>query len=86
MGDGFLQVTLPNGDTRYTRDGALQQNADGQLVNTTGYTIEPAITIPSDAIADDIGKDGSVSEGPPPRPLDRYEVKVEEDTIYILGG
>ncbi len=61
LGDGFLQITLPNGDTRYTRDGALQQNADGQLVNTTGYTIEPAITIPTDAIAVDIGKDGSVN-------------------------
>ncbi|MCD6392362.1 MAG: flagellar basal-body rod protein FlgG [Planctomycetes bacterium] len=61
MGDGFLQVTLPNGDTRYTRSGALQQNADGQLVNTTGYTIEPAITIPTDAVAVDIGKDGSVN-------------------------
>jgi menaquinol-cytochrome c reductase iron-sulfur subunit len=32
------------------------------------------------------GKDGSVVEGPPPRPLDRFEVKVEDDTIYILGG
>ncbi len=32
------------------------------------------------------GKDGSVIEGPPPRPLDRFEVKVEEGTIYILGG
>ncbi|RKY08561.1 MAG: flagellar basal-body rod protein FlgG [Planctomycetota bacterium] len=60
-GDGFFQVTLPNGDTRYTRDGALQMNADGQLVSTTGYTIEPAITIPTDAVAVDIGKDGSVN-------------------------
>jgi menaquinol-cytochrome c reductase iron-sulfur subunit len=32
------------------------------------------------------GKDGSVIEGPPPRPLDRFDVKVEEGTIYILGG
>jgi menaquinol-cytochrome c reductase iron-sulfur subunit len=31
-------------------------------------------------------KDGSVLAGPPPRPLDRYDVKVEEGTIYILGG
>lgn len=60
MGDGFFQVTLANGDTRYTRDGALQKNADGQLVTTTGYTIEPGITIPSDATVD-IGKDGSVT-------------------------
>jgi len=61
MGDGFLQVTLPNGDTRYTRDGALQTNADGQMVTTTGYSIEPAITIPTDAQSVDIGKDGSVN-------------------------
>jgi len=60
-GNGFLQVSLPNGDTRYTRDGSLQKNADGQLVTATGYAIEPAITIPTDAVAIDIGKDGSVN-------------------------
>lgn len=31
-------------------------------------------------------KDGEVVDGPPPRPLDRYEVKVEDDQLYILGG
>ena len=61
MGDGFLQVTLANGNTRYTRDGALQRNVDGQLVTTAGYTIEPAITIPTDATAVDIRPDGGVN-------------------------
>jgi len=60
-GDGFLQVTLPNGDLRYTRDGALQINANGQLVTTTGYSIEPAITVPTDAVSIDIAKDGGVN-------------------------
>ena len=60
-GDGFLQVILPNGDTRYTCDGALQINADGELVTTTGYTIEPAISISSNYVSIDIGKDGSVN-------------------------
>jgi len=60
-GDGFLQVTLPNGDIRYTRDGALQINANGQLVTATGYAIEPAITVPTDAAGIDIGKDGTVN-------------------------
>ena len=32
------------------------------------------------------GKDGEVVSGPPPRPLDRYEVKIENDQIFILGG
>lgn len=60
-GDGFLQVTLPNGDLRYTRDGALQINANGQLVTTIGYPIEPAITVPTDAVSIDVGKDGGVN-------------------------
>ena len=60
-GDGFLQVTLPNGDLRYTRDGSLLTNADGTLVTTTGYPIEPAISVPVDAVSIDIGKDGGVN-------------------------
>jgi len=60
-GDGFFQVSMPNGDIRYTRDGALQINADGTLVTTTGYAIEPAITVATDAVSIDIGKDGGVN-------------------------
>ena len=60
-GDGFLQVTMPDGTTMYTRDGSLQMNSDGQLVTSTGYLIEPSITIPSDASDYSIGKDGSVN-------------------------
>jgi flagellar basal-body rod protein FlgG len=60
-GEGFLQITMPNGDMRYTRDGSLQMNADGQLVTTTGYALEPAITIPIDAVAISIEKDGGVN-------------------------
>jgi menaquinol-cytochrome c reductase iron-sulfur subunit len=31
-------------------------------------------------------KEGKVVSGPPPRPLDHYETKIENDQIYILGG
>jgi len=60
-GKGFFQITLPNGDIRYTRDGELQMNADGQLVTTTGYSIEPAVTIPIDAVSVTIEKDGGIN-------------------------
>jgi flagellar basal-body rod protein FlgG len=60
-GDGFLQVLMPNGDYRYTRDGSLQINADGQLVTSTGYSLEPAISIPTDAATIDIGTDGGIN-------------------------
>ena len=60
-GEGFIQVTTPNGDLRYTRDGSLQTNANGQLVTTTGYAVEPAISIPTDAASVSIEKDGGVN-------------------------
>ena len=60
-GNGFFQVTLPNGSTRYTRDGALKMSADGTLVATGGYAIEPSITIPSDWKAIGIASDGTVT-------------------------
>ena len=31
-------------------------------------------------------KDGEVASGPPPRPLDRYEVKVEDDQLFVKGA
>jgi flagellar basal-body rod protein FlgG len=59
-GEGFLQVSLPNGDLRYTRDGSLQINANGELVTTTGYALIPPITIPDDSTVS-IEKDGGVN-------------------------
>lgn len=60
-GDGFLQVTTPAGDTLYTKDGSLQLDANGLLVTSLGYSIEPSITIPAAATSIDIGLDGSVN-------------------------
>ncbi|MBN2183258.1 MAG: flagellar basal-body rod protein FlgG [Sedimentisphaerales bacterium] len=60
-GDGFLQVVMPNGDIKYTRDGALQINANGQLVTSNGYSIEPSISIPIDVASISIEKDGGVN-------------------------
>jgi flagellar basal-body rod protein FlgG len=60
-GEGFLQVVMPNGDIKYTRDGALQVNATGQIVTTNGYAIEPAISVPVDAASISIEKNGGVN-------------------------
>ena len=60
-GDGFLKVTLPGGQAGYTRDGSLRINATGQLVTSSGYALEPAISIPTDARSISVGKDGTVS-------------------------
>ena len=60
-GRGFLQVLLPDGTTGYTRDGGLQLSAQGQLVTSGGYVVQPAITIPNGAQSITIGTDGTVS-------------------------
>jgi flagellar basal-body rod protein FlgG len=60
-GRGFLQVTLPDGTVGYTRDGSLKRDQDGQITTNDGYPIEPSITIPANASAVTIGKDGTVS-------------------------
>ena len=60
QGDGFFQITLPNGETRYTRDGSFRPNPDGLLVTSSGYSVEPSITIPQDYTRIGIGADGSV--------------------------
>ncbi len=59
-GDGFFQIQHPDGSIAYTRDGAFKLSADGQIVTSDGYYLDPAITIPSDATAISIGRDGTI--------------------------
>lgn len=60
-GRGFFQILTPDGALAYTRDGTFQVNADGDMVTSKGYTLQPGITIPDDALSITIGNDGIVS-------------------------
>jgi flagellar basal-body rod protein FlgG len=59
-GQGFFQVTLPDGQTSYTRAGSFQLNAEGQIVTADGYSLEPGITIPQNAVDITINPNGEV--------------------------
>jgi flagellar basal-body rod protein FlgG len=61
QGNGFYQVLMPDGTLNYTRDGAFQKDNQGQLVTSSGYVIQPAITIPIDALSLTVSRDGIVS-------------------------
>jgi len=61
QGQGFFQIQMPDGTTAYTRDGTFQTNAQGQLVTSSGYLVQPGITIPQGAQSVTIGSDGTVS-------------------------
>jgi flagellar basal-body rod protein FlgG len=64
-GAGFLQVTLPGGETGYTRAGNLHTDGQGRIVTSDGLQIQPAITIPPNATTVSISKDGIVSASIP---------------------
>ncbi len=59
-GEGFFAITLPSGQTAYTRDGSFELDANGQLVTLDGYTVQPGITIPSNARGITINREGTV--------------------------
>ena len=59
-GRGYFQITLPSGETAYTRAGNFSLNGEGQLVTDDGYAVEPAIQIPQDAVDVSISKSGQV--------------------------
>lgn len=60
-GDGFFQITMPDGTIGYSRDGSFSKDSTGRVVSNDGYPLEPAITIPADAISITVGNDGTIS-------------------------
>jgi flagellar basal-body rod protein FlgG len=60
-GNGFFQVTMPDGTTAYSRDGSFKVDANGQLVTNNGYPVQPGITVPTQAQSITIAPDGTVT-------------------------
>ncbi|MES2538669.1 MAG: flagellar basal-body rod protein FlgG [Pseudomonadota bacterium] len=48
-GQGFLEVTMPDGSSAYTRSGSMEVNRDGFLTTPEGYLLKSSIQIPGDA-------------------------------------
>ncbi len=60
-GRGLFRILMPDGSTAYTRDGSFSMNSQGQLVTSSGFQLDPAISIPAESLSVTIGKDGTVS-------------------------
>ena len=67
-GQGFFQIQLPDGSTGYTRDGAFQLDATGQIVTANGHVLQPGITVPANAQSVTVAADGTVNVTLPGRP------------------
>ncbi len=61
QGRGFFEVLTPDGNLAYTRDGSFQVDAQGQVVNASGFVLQPGITVPANASSVTIGLDGTVT-------------------------
>jgi flagellar basal-body rod protein FlgG len=77
-GRGYFQITLPSGQTGYSRAGNFAVNAEGQLVTSDGYAVEPSITVPQEATAIQITRDGIVevttANSPDPQQIGQLEI------------
>ena len=60
VGKGWFQIEAPDGTTLYTRAGAFNTNAEGELVTIDGYTVVPGINVPENATAITISRSGQV--------------------------
>lgn len=58
---GFFQITLPNGETAYSRNGAFKLSPEGTIVNGSGYPLSPEIVVPENVKNLTVGKDGIVT-------------------------
>lgn len=63
-GEGFFQITLPDGRTAYTRDGSFAIDATGRLVTAQGNLVQPAITVPANSTGLTINAQGQVMVTP----------------------
>ncbi len=60
-GRGFFQIQKPDGTVAYTRDGSFQLDAQGQIVTSNGYLMQPAVTLPPSVQSVTVGHDGVIS-------------------------
>ncbi|QIG79676.1 flagellar basal-body rod protein FlgG [Stakelama tenebrarum] len=92
QGRGYFQVTLPSGDTAYTRDGSFQVSDQGELVTQDGYPVQPGITIPQEALAVTVSKTGevqvTVAGDPQPQTVGQLELAtfMNESGLEAQGG
>lgn len=60
QGDGFIELSMPDGSRAYTRGGTMKVNQDGFLSTQSGYALKPGIAVPDNAQSITIRSDGRV--------------------------
>ena len=61
VGRGFFEILMPDGTSGYTRNGQFQINQNGEIVNSRGLILQPAITVPQTTTSLEVAVDGTIS-------------------------
>ena len=85
-GDGFFQILQPDGTTAYSRSGSFKLDSDGRIVNSDGYPLEPAITIPANTTNISISSDGKISVTQAGSPTPKQIGQIELANFINPGG
>lgn len=86
QGAGFFQILLPSGEIAYTRAGNFSVDNVGNLVTSDGNPLQPAITIPPDAVTVTVGNDGTVSVTEPGQQQPAQVGTIQLATFQNPGG
>ncbi|MFZ4535659.1 flagellar basal-body rod protein FlgG [Propionivibrio sp.] len=84
-GAGFLQVLLPDGTTAYTRDGSFAKDSVGQIVTSSGYPLQPPITIPGTGTVT-IASTGEVSFSTTTPPISTTSLGTVQLATFVNNG
>ena len=68
QGNGFFQITMPDGSNTYTRNGSFQVDNQGRLVTAAGLPVANGVTVPANAKNVSIATDGTVTASIPGTP------------------
>lgn len=86
QGAGYFQILLPSGEIAYTRAGNFSLDNVGNIVTSDGNPLQPAITIPPDALTITVGSDGTVSVTEPGQQQPAQVGTIQLATFQNPGG
>jgi flagellar basal-body rod protein FlgG len=86
QGKGYFQITLPSGETAYTRAGNFQLNSTGNIVDSNGNPLLPQITIPAQSQGVTIAADGTVSYTMPGQTATQVAGQIQLANFTNPGG
>jgi len=78
VGDGFLELAMPDGSRAFARGGTLKVNAEGLLATQAGTPLKPSLSIPDNAESVVISSTGRVQARLPGQatPVDLGELEL----------